>query len=295
MTRAHPLLDAGSSCPPLLPRRVRARLALASLVALLSASPVSAEDPAVTQVEVSREQYYEWTFGLSWSKGNYPAKAEARLREELDFVQRACELTDSQRLKLELAGRGDIHRFFEKFDQYTATLPSGTVSVDETKALRRLLFPCAYGIRYDAGLHGRSSMLRKSLRSTLDERQLAAFETALSARREDRYRQGVTSTFRGLSQSRIKVSLMPEQLERVADLLLQNTESPDSEVGNSYFLGHYVLHALSHVPQEELRAIVGEEQWPSLSAYVEHGRTYADVLQKVAELGDETPTPVANR
>ena len=102
MTRAHPLLDAGSSCPPLLPRRLRARLALASLVALLSASAVSADDPAVTQVEVSREQYYEWTFGLSWSKGNYPAKAEARLREELDFVQRACELTDSQRLKLEL-------------------------------------------------------------------------------------------------------------------------------------------------------------------------------------------------
>ena len=64
------------------------------------------------QVGFTDEQFEQWVFQ---QYGN-ALTARARLKESLELytedVDRACGLSDAQKQKLRLAGRGDIERFF---------------------------------------------------------------------------------------------------------------------------------------------------------------------------------------
>jgi hypothetical protein len=261
--------------------------------ALVAAAPGYALDLIVVepqQVEVTREQYLQWAFGSTRTSSGHPVTAETRLRAELDFIGRACELTDAQWMKLEVAGRGDIHRFVSRVECLVDTLPTGAMAAADVSAVRLRLRPLT--LRYQCGLHGQSSLLRKTLRTTLDARQLAVYEVALAARREEQYRANIATLLESLGRNRLQITA--EQKRDVTDLLVSRTSLPDCGIGGAYG-SYYVYHALSVVPEQELRTIVGEQNWPTLSQYVQIGRTYAPILKAVEDEEFETVGHLATR
>jgi hypothetical protein len=110
-----------------------------------------------------------------------------RLWQKVAAVNRACGLTEAQSQKLELAGRGDIHRFFEqaaemrtKFEAIEQVgvgdqgdlLKRVMAALEESRPLRDV---------FDSGPFGEGSLFAKSLRRMLTPEQAARYAGAGSS------------------------------------------------------------------------------------------------------------------
>jgi hypothetical protein len=62
----------------------------------------------------------ELVYGSDYSAADARIRLESRLRETLEKIDRISELTDAQKEKLQLAGRGDIKRFFDRAEKLRA-------------------------------------------------------------------------------------------------------------------------------------------------------------------------------
>jgi hypothetical protein len=103
---------------------------------------------------------------------------------EIDSVDRACKLTPAQKEKLQVAGRGDIERFFKSvaelkprteriYDENDAEKGELDEAIEsllkDSKTLRNTL---------DSGEFGGDSLFGKTLKATLTPDQAAAYEAA---------------------------------------------------------------------------------------------------------------------
>ena len=66
------------------------------------------------RLRFSDRQIDRWLFGLDGDVDSARLLSESRLKSRIDYIDRLCSLTPDQRKKLELAGRGDIKRFFDQ-------------------------------------------------------------------------------------------------------------------------------------------------------------------------------------
>jgi hypothetical protein len=106
---------------------------------------------------------------------------EARLEEKIASIDRICGLTSVQIQRLQLAGRGDIKRFFDRVDSLQSQFQEGRGTDDEKDrewaerleveagTLRRML---------NTGALENGSLFAKILKKTLTAEQAAAYGNA---------------------------------------------------------------------------------------------------------------------
>jgi Spy/CpxP family protein refolding chaperone len=123
--------------------------------------------------------------------GNGKNEAEARrqlfsrLSQKIDAVNRLCGLTDAQSQKLELAGRGDVHRLFEQATEMRSKIEAiHAVDADDRRSLLNRVVALSQECRplrtaFDAGPFAEGSLFAKALRRILTPEQAARY-----ARRE---------------------------------------------------------------------------------------------------------------
>ena len=110
--------------------------------------------------------------------------ADLTLTEIIGRIDRDCHLAPDQKRKLNLAGQGDISRFFHrveafKTEMYNRTeVPPGT---EPAVAIRSM------AICFQSGLFHDGSLLRKSLPTVLDTDQLAAYFVGVEKDRQRRH------------------------------------------------------------------------------------------------------------
>jgi hypothetical protein len=123
---------------------------------------------------------------LLFGKGRDEAAARvefaARVRRTIDDVDRICKLTDAQKQKLELAGRGDSVRLFKQVEELKPrvqkeydenAVKKGDVDADitklirDTQPLRRML---------DSESFDEDSLFARALNTTLTAEQRAKYE-----------------------------------------------------------------------------------------------------------------------
>jgi hypothetical protein len=229
-------------------------------------------------VQLRREQLIQEVFQGVASIPEAKQKAAALLQAELDFVNGVTPLSTEQRSKLEFAGQGDIQRFFDAVERAIAEVPSGNFTRGEANAFRRRMYP--FSMRVMAGLHGRASLFGKSVRSTLDAGQRSRYEESLATRCDEAYRKGVAMTVSYLCESQL--SLDNDQRNRLTQLLLNHTRLP--EPGTCDWFAHtYSLCALSRLPEKEVKDLVGERNWRTMSLYMQPSD---DVRQFMAAIED---------
>lgn len=107
------------------------------------------------------------------------AEAERELDRRLAAIAREVSLTEPQRQKLELAGRGDIGRFLNGCLQ----LVQGAEAVEASREeAHRLLQECmVLRGRFRRDLHGERSLLQKSIRPMLTAEQWNRIRPLLAA------------------------------------------------------------------------------------------------------------------
>jgi hypothetical protein len=160
---------------------------------IFMAAPVSAlsdegdaaddEQPAPTRrVIIADSSCDQMLFGKDRNAATARCGLDDRLRQKVKLVDGLCELTDSQRKKLELAGRGDIHRFFERAAELRTTLQD--IDGDQAGGNRELVAlvvetskrtePMRRAV--ESGLFDDNSLFAKALKTTLTPAQFAQYE-----------------------------------------------------------------------------------------------------------------------
>jgi hypothetical protein len=186
------------------------------------------------------------------------------LARQLTDLERICKLTDAQKKKLQRAGRGDIKRFFDRYEELKGRAvaseqgePMDPEIWKETGALNLILF--------QAALFRGDSLLLKALPNTLTAEQLAHYDATAREHRASHHRDTIekvvdilipelTRAAAGLGR---KLVLREGQRQALIALLSQETKPPpkpgpyDVEV---------LLIQLRNVPGEKLKRVFDENQ-----------------------------------
>src|SRR5207244_5206937 len=100
-------------------RTLASTLVIVGCMGAASAQPPNVQiGEAIPPVDMARspEKIERWVLGTGYASAGRQ-QLEWQLTVQMEDIDRACSLTDAQRRKLELAGRGDIKNFFDRYEQ----------------------------------------------------------------------------------------------------------------------------------------------------------------------------------
>ncbi|MSR60171.1 MAG: hypothetical protein EXS05_21450 [Planctomycetaceae bacterium] len=165
------------------PRRLWISLATLALsfTAAIESEPdddLAGENVPQPELEVVVVNRTPPAYALVFGNGSNAVAARRQLdlllRRKLNTVNSICRLTDSQKQKLQLAGRGDMKRLLDRLEEIGPQFQLAgndqnkfKALVDEARLLQRSLNPA---------IHDDKSLFVKSLRATLKDYQFARYE-----------------------------------------------------------------------------------------------------------------------
>jgi hypothetical protein len=154
-----------------------------SLVAIaLCATTIRAQDaaqaPRLGQAAQSPADdeavFYHWAFQRLTSAASVRSQLDKVLKQKIDVIDHVCNLTDEQRQKCQLAGRGDIERVFDGIDELKKKYQ---LVKDDRKAAMQLLQanePFRNMVKF-IGPFGDEFLFERSVETTLTDVQRVKF------------------------------------------------------------------------------------------------------------------------
>lgn len=244
------------------------------------------KDNAVTERFELPESYFDsWAFSDGKTAEDVRAEQERLLTLRIDDVHRTVPLSDAQRVKLDLAGRGDIQRYFEDLEVVRRKFLIVRTDRQRYSEISTDLQPLQ--TRIAAGLFGTGSLFHKTLRRALDAEGLALYERHQRERRGRQYRAKVEWVVAMLDNA---LALTEHQRQGITRVLLAETR-PSVKMGD---MDHYViLSQMALLPEEMLRPFFQDAQWKALQVQFQEVRNLEKYLreQGYLTLDDEYAPP----
>jgi hypothetical protein len=209
--------------------------------------------------ELNEQTFNQWLY--SASQGNFDPDSELTLTVEA--VDRVCKLSENQKEKLRLAGRGDYARFQQQVDQLRAEYVGKSYEQNKVGEIYQKIQPL--GMVYQAGLLGDSSLFSKVLARTLTLEQAAKFDRIEAERRQARYAAKVGLFIASLERS---CPLSDKQRTTLNELLLAETKPPKRFGQYDWYV---IMYQAGKVPDEKYEQILDEAQMRRLKATVRQG------------------------
>ncbi|MBI2823780.1 MAG: hypothetical protein HYX69_03700 [Planctomycetia bacterium] len=246
---------------------VMCQLRAAALVVLLlgpaiaAAAPDDEEPPpdaAAVDIgfAIDDSNFDQWLFQGAGNAQTAQDRIKARLKLQIDELDRVCGLTDDQKQKLSLAANGDIKRFFEEVEQ---TRQKFMVAKNDRMAFNNIwqeIQPLQ--MKQAKGLFGETSFFGKTLRKTLNSEQDAKYQGVQEERRRFRYRASIEAALTTLDNA---VALRSDQRKALFDVVLANTSPPHVFGQYDYYV---IMYQLAKVPQDKVKPIFDDRQWQSI-------------------------------
>lgn len=225
-------------------------------------------------------------FPLDRTADGARARLKRELSEHVSQIDRACRLTEEQQRKLLLAGRGDIKRFFDCYEQVKekalltrdklqkqeklqagqddAAEKAQMIALIEQVELELMLAVGPVREALQAGLFHEDSLLCKSVRRTLTDEQVARYEGLEQERRATRHRAGIERAVGLIGRT----APMREAQRQDLILLLAAEIAPPRKAASSPYDGYYTLYMMGRMPEEKLKPLFKPEQWAAVSTQV---------------------------
>lgn len=212
--------------------------------------------PAQAQVRISETSFDKSNFGqLSLIAARN--QAEDSLQTYLRLIDEAASLTAEQREKLELAGRIDIHRFFTEYENLKRPVNFGLTTIEEWRqtvpALQKSVQPLA--ARFASGLHDDSSLLAKTLVTTLQPAQQQKVDKLLEDRKRLRYEHQIRIA---LAMLDFQIPLTQSERTKIKTWLLTKTQPPD-HYSASVPISVQILIQMAQI-EDDLQELLAEEE-----------------------------------
>ena len=205
---------------------------------------------------LSDQQFDMWAFGNRGNAESVRSMFDGLLSRKTLSVNRLCGLTRAQSKKLELAGRGDVKRYFDRFEEKREK-HLGTIHDQDAfnEAIRDIN---SLQSALDIGLFGDGSLFEKTLATVVSEKQWAAYRQTLRERTLFVYRAKVELVAALLGNT---LGLSTEQRQKIGALLLEETRPP-KKYGN--YDSYVVLYQAARLPEEKIRPMLHGFQWLAL-------------------------------
>jgi hypothetical protein len=268
---------------------LRHLLAVAILAYAASSSVVRAQDdvevedvPAVDvqqQFVVADENFDQWVFGGRGNASVIRKRFDSQLILQVDEIERMCGISEVQKKKLHLAGRGDIKRLFDQVEELRKKFQ--LVKNDQNKFNEFWQDVQPFQVVFSQGAFGPGSFFEKTLKNTLSSEQSSSYQAADRERRMFQYRSTVEAVIGMLDQV---VSFRAEQRHKFIELLVERKRLPRAFGQYNYYL---VLYQSSQLPEEKLKAFLDEPQLKALRKVFNQMRGYEPFLKSNGYLPEE--------
>jgi hypothetical protein len=243
-------------------------------------APVEQAPPSMT-----KEQYVQWidqtVLGSSEGSLEVRAQLETILALKIEYLDRACGITGSQKRKLELAGRGDVKRFFDAVDEHRQRYDAVK---NRQQAFAKLQTEVqALANRRGKQLFDEASIFAKTLSKMLTAEQTARIDTAARRSRSFRHRAKVDLVVQSLD---VLAGLRDEQRRRLTELLVRETRPARNSLAD--FDVEIVIAQAAQLPESKIRPVFDDDQWRSVAPVLQTlKQNYHELLHDVQLAGKD--------
>lgn len=269
---------------------------IAALLAALAACPAARgqefdddDDAADAEVAINPhmavytdDNFDQWVFGGGKGAATVRASFDALLAMHLDEIDRACGLSDAQKAKLRLAGRGDVKRIFDVYAEKKKKFQ--VVKADQNRINEVLQDIQPLQAIIAAGPFGEGSLFVKTLGKTLEPAQNERFERIAVEKRKYRYRARVELAVSILDNY---AGMNADQRRRLVDVLVDETRPPKKFGRYDY---QVVMYQASRLPESKLRPIFDDDQWRKVRRQLDQVKGMEMYLKTNGFLPDDMPT-----
>jgi hypothetical protein len=231
------------------------------------------------RIELSENQLEMWVFRNSSNLETARTQALNGLEIQLEVISQVGELSEDQRKKLTLAGKGDIERFFAEFMVVRRAFKPGSMTQQEYSDLWSRIQPMVQ--RYASGLHHQGSLFSKTVRTTLSGEQLKKFDEMNRDRQRRHYRAKIEMTVNTLES---RTPLTKEQRTKLIDMLLEKTQPPRAWGQSDFYL---VLWRMSQLPEADLKALFDDREWKVIKAQIDQVAGMREWIKQQEGEGDD--------
>jgi hypothetical protein len=261
---------------------VRRGLPIIALLAIAGAARIArAQDDEIVedvpqaeqqqQFMVADENFDQWVFGGRGTAAVIRKRFDSQLILQVEEIERMCGVSEEQKLKLQLAGRGDIKRLFDRVEELRKKFQ--LVKNDQNKFNEFWQDVQPFQVVFSQGVFGPNSLFNKTLKNTLSADQSANYLLADRDRRMFQYRSTVEAIIGMLDQV---VSFRAEQRQKFIDLILDRKRLPRVFGQYNYYL---VLYQASQLPEAKLKEFLDEPQLKALQKVFNQVRGYEPFLK----------------
>lgn len=254
---------------------------------------------AARQFNISEQNFEQMVFGASFS--GYQVVVENGVRRldslsesaasmarkrmvdaietELRWIEGRCRLTDAQKKKLRLAGRGDIGSFFSRAEELRAKAVGRTLDQQEYSELSMEM--SLLRMATQNCLLGEASLFRKTLRRTLDDEQRVEYQRLLRQRQLGAAESGFAAWDRvNNNNARITaLKLSPETRRKVCELVVAQGRLPESPTS---YMNYIVLLEANRI-EVQIRPLMDNEQWEAFQKLVAQAQRVEPSIRRYAQ------------
>jgi hypothetical protein len=208
--------------------------------------------------EMPENQFDQWVFQTFPTATAARKKLEQMLALQMDDVDRACQLSEAQKKKLLLAGRGDILRFFESVEVVRKKFLLVRKDQQKFNEIWQDISPLQ--VKFQVGLFSDDSFYHKTLRNMLKGEQFSKYSAVDNERRKFQYRAKVELVVAMLENA---VPLRDEQRQKVITLIVEETK-PLRSFGQQqdYYV---VMWNISKIPEKTFKPLFTDVEWKKLN------------------------------
>lgn len=229
--------------------------------------------------QITDVQLDGWIFQQQRDPQGARQHLEAQLKLQVERLTKAYGLSGDQQRRIQLAGSGDIERFFNRVlaahEELTAM---GADRADMNKAFQ-LAAPLQQEL--SAGLFGEDSLFVKNLPATLDAEQLEQFRRREAMRRQQKLESFAKMVILELERG---LPLTDTQRERLVELAIAHGAGGTL---NHQHLSLRIQYGLFMLPDETLDGILDTQQLAAFRKRRAQLRGAEQVLRQQGVLVDE--------
>ena len=197
------------------------------------------------------------------------SQMEKRLEVEISALQQRCSLTDEQKKKLRLAGRGDIlnllNRALELRQQCTATAMTQEEYAQFSLEIQRLRMIIGYGAVSDA------TLFHKTLRGLLTELQKEDYQTL----QIERQKKMLEQTAAGFGRNNNIAQWSEASRTQFVEVMLKQAHLP--KIQHPYC--HIIVLLEAGRLEEQLKPVLNDAEWQALQIQINQAQRSAPHLR----------------
>jgi hypothetical protein len=217
------------------------------------------------------DQFDQWVFGGPRNSKAGRNKLDSLLALQVDDVARMCTLSEVQKKKLLLAGRGDIKRFFDQVEEKRRKFEKVKQDQNKIGEIYQELVPLQTTL--NSGLFGDGSIYAKTIRRVLSEEEDARYQKVIQDKNRFRYKAKVELVVAQLDQT---VGFRDEQRRKLVELIVSETQPPTRYGQYDYYL---VMYEADQIAEAKLKPLFEDRQWALLRRQLNQSRGMEQFLR----------------